>query len=96
MAIEEHNDSTQAHVWLFSNKVDKVVGKGLSSNDFTDAPKKSKLAKLQNLEQIQSNWKQTDSSAKDFIKNKPLALSEFENNVILLKKQTQYFKPKPI
>ena len=87
MAIEEHNDSTQAHSWLFSNKVDKEVGKGLSTEDFTTA-EKNKLAKLQNLEQIQSNWKQEDSSAKDYIKNKPLGLSEFENNVGYIVEET--------
>ena len=55
-----------------SDKVDKVNGKGLSTNDFTDADK----TKLDNIESgaeanVQSDWNQNDSTADDFIKNKP-------------------------
>lgn len=51
-----------------ANKVDAEDGKGLSSNDFTDADRD----KIRNLtDSIQSNWAQTDSSKMDFIKNKP-------------------------
>ena len=47
----------------FSSKVDKVNGKGLSTNDYTDEDKK----KLN----TQSDWTQADETQLDFIKNKP-------------------------
>ena len=54
------------------DKVDKVSGKGLSSNDFTDALK----TKLDSIEQgaevnVQADWNQTNSTADDYIQNKP-------------------------
>ena len=57
---------------LLDNKVDKVTGKGLSTNDFTNADK-TKLDGIQAGAEVnvQSDWNQTDSSADDFIKNKP-------------------------
>ncbi len=62
---------------LYSNKVDKVVGYGLSENDFTDADK----AKLDGLVGgVQSDWNQGDSVQPDFIKNKPTDVSEFNND----------------
>lgn len=53
-------------------KVDKETGKGLSTNDFTDALKN----KLDGIEagaevNVQSDWDQTDTSSDDYIKNKP-------------------------
>lgn len=55
-----------------NTKVDKVDGKGLSTNDYTNA-EKSKLAGVQAgaEKNVQSDWKQTNTSADDFIKNKP-------------------------
>lgn len=55
-----------------STKVDKVTGKGLSTNDFTNADK----TKLEGIESgaeanVQANWAQTDTTADDYIKNKP-------------------------
>jgi len=55
-----------------STKVDKVTGKGLSENDYTNADK----AKLDGIEtgaeaNIQADWTQTDTTADDYIKNKP-------------------------
>lgn len=55
-----------------SSKVDKVTGKGLSSNDFTTALKN----KLDGIEtgaevNVQVDWNETDSSSDAFIKNKP-------------------------
>lgn len=57
---------------LNDKKVEKIAGKDLSENDFTDTLKD----KLDSLEvgaevQLQSDWQQTDILAKDFIKNKP-------------------------
>ena len=53
-------------------KVDTVTGKGLSTNDFTDALQ----TKLNGISagaevNVQSDWSQTDDTADDFIKNKP-------------------------
>ncbi|MCR5353468.1 MAG: hypothetical protein K6D98_04105 [Clostridiales bacterium] len=55
-----------------AGKVDKETGKGLSSNDFTDED----LTKLNGIEagaqvNVQSDWSQTNTSADDYIKNKP-------------------------
>jgi len=57
---------------LYSTKVDKVVGKDLSKNDFTDVLKN----KVDNVEafaqvNVQSDFAQIDNTKKDFIKNKP-------------------------
>ena len=51
-----------------ADKVDKIAGKVLSSNDFTDALK-SKLEGLSTA--TQPDWNQTNSSADNYIKNKP-------------------------
>ena len=57
---------------LNQNKVDKVTGKGLSTNDYTNE-EKTKLAGIGAGAEpnVQSDWKQSDSSSDDFIKNKP-------------------------
>lgn len=55
-----------------AGKVDKEVGKGLSTNDFTDADE-SKLNGIQAGAEVnvQADWDQTDADADDYIKNKP-------------------------
>ena len=57
---------------LLAEKVDKVDGKGLSTEDFT-AAEKTKLSGIAAGAEVnvQANWAQTSSSADDFIKNKP-------------------------
>ena len=57
---------------LYTDKVDKVTGKGLSTNDYTNA-EKSKLAGIEVGAQVnvQSDWEQADVDADDYIKNKP-------------------------
>ena len=52
--------------------VDAVSGKGLSTNDYTDA-EKTKLSGIATGAEVnvQSDWNQTTDSADDFIKNKP-------------------------
>lgn len=60
---------------LYTNKVDKIAGKDLSENDFTDALK----LKLENLDadaeqNVQADWLQDDDTADDYIKNKPTEL----------------------
>jgi len=60
---------------LYTNKVDKVVGKELSSNDFTDA----NVTKLGGIEEgaevnVQADWEQSDDTQDDYVKNKPTQL----------------------
>lgn len=67
-----------------ATKVDKVSGKELSDNNFTD----EELGKLNGIEagaevNVQSDWDQPDTSADDFIKNKPTiptATSDLQND----------------
>ena len=65
---------------LLSDKVDKVTGKQLSTEDFTSALK-TKLEGIQAGAEanIQSDWNQTDTTADDYIKNKP-TISPFDIN----------------
>lgn len=65
-----------------NSKVDKVDGKGLSTNDFTDGLK----SKLDGIAfgaevNVQSDWNQTNSNADDYIKNKPQNLVQDANYV---------------
>jgi hypothetical protein len=55
-----------------ADKVDKVTGKGLSTNDYTPA-EKNKLAGIAEGAEVnvQSDWNVTDSSSAAYIKNKP-------------------------
>ena len=70
-------------------KVDKVDGKGLSTNDLTDELKE-KYDKAE--ENVQSNWNQTDDTQDDFIQNKPAKLSEFENDSEYITKAVEDLK----
>lgn len=68
----ENAQAGTAVAQAISTKVDKVTGKGLSANDFTNADK----AKLDGIESgaeanVQADWTQTDTTADDYIKNKP-------------------------
>lgn len=55
-----------------NNKVDKVSGKGLSTNDYTTT-EKNKLSGIASGAEVnvQSDWNQTDTTKDDYIKNKP-------------------------
>ena len=55
-----------------ADKVDKVAGKGLSTEDFT-TEEKTKLAGIEDGAEVnvQSDWEQADNAADDYIKNKP-------------------------
>ena len=57
-----------------SNKVDKIAGKGLSTNDYT-TNEKNKLAGIASGAEVnvRSDWNQTDINSDDYIKNKPVA-----------------------
>lgn len=54
------------------NKVDKVSGKGLSTEDYT-SEEKTKLSGIEAGAEanVQSDWNQSNNEADDFIKNKP-------------------------
>lgn len=64
--------TTEAMNTALAGKVDKVEGKGLSTNDFTDADK-TKLDGIASGAEVnvQADWNQTDTTADDYIKNKP-------------------------
>ena len=67
-----------------TTKVDKVDGKGLSTNDYT-TNEKNKLAGIAAGAEVnvQSDWNQTTTTADDYIKNKPsipAATSELTND----------------
>lgn len=66
------NEQEAMNTELYTDKVDKVGGKGLSSNDYTDLEK----TKLSGIEEgaevnVQPDWLQNDNTADDYIKNKP-------------------------
>ena len=66
-----HWTQTSAGVGLY-DKVDKVSGKGLSQNDFTNALKTKLDGIAAGAEvNVQSDWSQTNTGADDYIKNKP-------------------------
>lgn len=56
---------------LTEGKVDKIVGKGLSTNDFTNI-EKDKLAGIEAgaEKNVQPNWNQNDENAPDYVKNR--------------------------
>lgn len=64
--------TTSAMTSALDNKVDKITGKGLSTNDYTNEEKNKLSGITAGAEpNVQSDWNQTDTSADDFIKNKP-------------------------
>jgi hypothetical protein len=74
----------EKYVPIIEGKVDKVAGKGLSTNDYTTA-EKTKLAGIETGAKvnIQSDWEQSDNTADDFIKNKPTLGSAASRSVVL-------------
>lgn len=60
---------------LVENKVDKVSGKGLSTNDYT-TEEKNKLNSIATgaKANVQSDWNVTDSTSDSYIKNKPTSM----------------------
>lgn len=69
---EAFGNQNEMNAELYETKVDKVIGKGLSSNDYTNT-EKTKLAGIENGAQVnvQSDVNQTDDTAPDYIKNFP-------------------------
>ena len=69
---------------LIGGKVDKVTGKGLSTEDYTTA-EKNKLSGIATGAEVnvQIDWNQSDSTADDYLKNKPTiptALSDLSDD----------------
>lgn len=64
---------------LYNTKVTRVLGKGLSTNDFTSALK-TKLDGIQTGAEVnvQADWAQTDDTQDDYIKNKTAAFATFD------------------
>ena len=79
--IYVNNSATGVDV---TNLVEKEQGKGLSTEDFTTA-EKNKLAGIEAGAgvNIQSDWEQSDSTADDFIKNKPYLGSAAGRSAVL-------------
>ena len=70
--IKANNASIASLNTTIATKVDKVAGKGLSTEDFTSAL----LAKLNSIAanaevNVQSNWTEADTNSDAFIQNKP-------------------------
>lgn len=67
--VEKDIDTLQTNI---ANKVDKVSGKGLSTNDYTTA-EKTKLSGIATGAEVnvQSDWNVTDTASDAYIKNKP-------------------------
>lgn len=60
---------------ITTSKVDKVSGKGLSTNDYTTA-EKNKLSGIASGAEVnvQADWNVTDTGSDSFIKNKPTSM----------------------
>lgn len=91
------NDLITALTSTVNDKVDKVTGKGLSTNDYTTADK-NKLAGIANgaKANVQSDWNVTDSTNDAFIKNKPTIpskLSQLTNDTGFKTSDTVYTHP---
>lgn len=76
-----------------SGKVDKVTGKGLSTEDYTSA-EKTKLSGIESGAEVnvQSNWNESDSTSDAFIRNKPsipTKVSELTNDSGFLTSYTE-------
>lgn len=71
-AIQANKTIVEALEAAIGNKVDKVYGKGLSTNDFTD-DYKSKLDSIASEAEVnvQSDWNETSATNDAYIKNKP-------------------------
>lgn len=69
--------TSKAVLDALGEKVDKVEGKGLSTNDYT-TEEKEKLASITEGAEVnvQADWNQNDETTADYIKNKPLIATD--------------------
>lgn len=78
-------DLMDALTTVVGNKVDKVVGKGLSTNDYTTTEKNKLSGIAQGAEvNVQADWNVTDATSDAYIKNKP-AIPTVGNGTITIK-----------
>jgi len=79
------NDTNANFTELYSIKVDKVPGQGLSDNNLTDELVAKILSNEENAqENIQSDWLQNDNTEDDYIKNKPTSVDFDINYPVML------------
>ena len=86
-AIKDNQDVADVLTEAVGNKVDKVDGKDLSTNDYTTEEKEKLAGIAQGAEvNVQSDWEATDETSKTFIKNKPVIPSKarVEGNKLIL------------
>ena len=71
-AIQEHQDVTDALDAAITKKVDKVEGKGLSTNDYTDEDKAKLVALEADVEKKAEgvDWNENDSTSPAYVKNR--------------------------
>lgn len=72
----KHITPSERNSWnTVTNKVDKVSGKGLSTNDYTTT-EKNKLSGIASGAEanVQSDWNITDTTSDAYIKNKPSSM----------------------
>ena len=73
--ISTHESSAAAMNSAIQSKVDKVDGKGLSTNDFTNDYKDKLDGIVEGAnDNVQADWSVTDVSSNAYIKNKPTSL----------------------
>ena len=71
-AAEDAREAIAGLPAMLNAKVDKVEGKGLSTNDYTNADKQKLDGVAPGAEQnVQADWMQGDPDADSYIKNKP-------------------------
>ena len=73
--MESVESDIEALETTVGNKVDKVDGKGLSTNDYTSEEKQKLAGIAANAEvNVQSDWNESDTGSDAYIKNKPASL----------------------
>jgi len=75
-AVKQESNNNE----LYANKVDKIIGKGLSDTNFTQL-EKDKLAGLEEEGQVQSDFAEGNVLSKAYILNKPENVSDFFNDL---------------
>lgn len=81
MGFLDKNGLTRLWAKIKAKFVAKEEGKGLSTNDYTTAEKNKLNGIASGAEvNVQSDWSQTNSSADDYIKNKPTSLNQFSDD----------------
>lgn len=89
-AIAANNSVTSALNAAIGNKVDKIIGKGLSTKDFT-ADYETKLKSIATGAEVnvQADWNVLDTNSDAYIKNKPTSIKNPNSLNILLNGSSQ-------